>query len=320
MAGNSQRRGAMRNPGSKKGASTGSGGNRKDKLGGRGPTPKAVDRPHHPKAKQKKAAERRAATNPEGSGGRRVERTKARVASLLMGRNSVVEALRAKVPANALYVQSKADTDDRWREAMKTAVSLGIPLMEVPRSELDRMTDGGVHQGLVLTVPEYKYADLKSIESARCIIACDGLTDPRNLGAISRSAAAFGAEAILLPERRSVGVTATAWKSSAGALTRIKVAQVTNLNRSLISLQKVGFTVIGLASEGATPLQEIKADTWRDPVVIVIGAEGAGLSRLVKESCDWLVNIPMAKGNESLNASVAASVVLQDMFRARTLQ
>ena len=95
MAGNSQRRGAMRNPGSKKGASTGSGGNRKDKLGGRGPTPKAVDRPHHPKAKQKKAAERRAATNPEGSGGRRVERTKARVASLLMGRNSVVEALRA---------------------------------------------------------------------------------------------------------------------------------------------------------------------------------------------------------------------------------
>ncbi|MDE0974798.1 MAG: RNA methyltransferase, partial [Candidatus Nanopelagicales bacterium] len=170
---------------------------------------------------------------------------------------------------------------------------------------------------LVLTVPDYKYADLKSIETARCIIACDGLTDPRNLGAISRSAAAFGAEAIMLPERRSVGVTATAWKSSAGALTRIKVAQVTNLSRSLISLQKSGFIVIGLAPEGSTPLQEIRADIWRDPVVIAIGAEGAGLSRLVKENCDWLVNIPMAKGNESLNASVAASIVLQDMFRAR---
>jgi len=317
MAGNSQRRGAMRSPGSKKGAGAGSGGNRKDKLDGRGPTPKAVDRPHHPKAKQKKAAERRAATSPVGTGGRRVERTKARVAGLLMGRNSVVEALRAKVPANALYVQSKADTDDRFREALKTALAAGIPLMEVPRPELDRMTEGGVHQGLVLTVPDYKYADLKSIETARCIIACDGLTDPRNLGAISRSAAAFGAEAILLPERRSVGVTATAWKSSAGALTRIKVAQVTNLSRSLISLQKSGFIVIGLAAEGSTPLQEIRADIWRDPVVIVIGAEGAGLSRLVKENCDWLVNIPMAKGNESLNASVAASIVLQDMFRAR---
>jgi 23S rRNA (guanosine2251-2'-O)-methyltransferase len=317
MAGNSQRRGAMRNPGSKKGAGVGSGGNRKDKLDGRGPTPKAVDRPHHPKAKQKKAAERRAATSPVGTGGRRVERTKARVAGLLMGRNSVVEALRAKVPANALYVQSKADTDDRFREALKTALAAGIPLMEVPRPELDRMTEGGVHQGLVLTVPDYKYADLKSIETTRCIIACDGLTDPRNLGAISRSAAAFGAEAILLPERRSVGVTATAWKSSAGALTRIKVAQVTNLSRSLISLQKSGFIVIGLAAEGSTPLQEIRADIWRDPVVIVIGSEGAGLSRLVKENCDWLVNIPMAKGNESLNASVAASIVLQDMFRAR---
>ena len=317
MAGNSQRRGAMRNPGSKKGAGAGSGGNSKDKLDGRGPTPKAVDRPHHPKAKQKKAAERRAATSPVGTGGRRAERTKARVAGLLMGRNSVVEALRAKVPANALYVQSKADTDDRFREALKTALAAGIPLMEVPRPELDRMTDGGVHQGLVLTVPEYKYADLKSIQTTRCIIACDGLTDPRNLGAISRSAAAFGAEAILLPERRSVGVTATAWKSSAGALTRIKVAQVTNLSRSLISLQKSGFIVIGLAAEGSTSLQEIRTDIWRDPVVIVIGAEGAGLSRLVKENCDWLVNIPMAKGNESLNASVAASIVLQDMFRAR---
>ena len=115
-----------------------------------------------------------------------------------------------------------------------------------------------------------------------------------------------------------MGVTATAWKSSAGALTRIKVAQVTNLSRSLIALQKSGFIVIGLAAEGSTPLQEIRADIWRDPVVIVIGAEGAGLSRLVKENCDWLVNIPMAKGNESLNASVAASIVLHDMFRARS--
>lgn len=318
MAGNSQRKGAMRNSGSKKGPQVGSGGQRRAKLGGRGPTPKAEDRPHHPKAKRKKAAEKRATKLPAGSGARRVERTKSRAAGQLMGRNAVVEALRAKVPANALYVQSKADADDRWREALKIAIAASIPLMEVPRSELDRMTDGGVHQGLVLTVPEYHYADAKEIESAHCIIACDGLTDPRNLGAIARSAAAFGAEAIVLPERRSVGVTATAWKASAGALSRIRVAQVTNLNRTLVSLQKAGFTVIGLAADGATPLQKIDKDVLQGKIVIVVGAEGAGLSRLVKESCDWLVNIPMAGGNESLNASVAASIVLQDMYRART--
>lgn len=317
MAGNSQRKGALRTSGTKKGPQVGSGGQRRAKLGGRGPTPKAEDRPHHPKAKSKRSAEKRAAKLPAGSGARRAERTKSRAAGQLMGRNSVVEALRAKVPANALYVQSKADADDRWREALKIAIAASIPLMEVPRSELDRMTDGGVHQGLVLTVPEYRYADIKEIESATCIIACDGLTDPRNLGAIARSAAAFGSEAIVLPERRSVGVTATAWKSSAGALSRIRVAQVTNLNRSLIALQKAGFTVIGLAADGATPLQKIDKDVLQGKVVIVIGAEGAGLSRLVKESCDWLVNIPMVGGNESLNASVAASIVLQDMYRAR---
>lgn len=317
MAGNSQRRGAMRAPGKKKGPQVGSGGQRRAKLGGRGPTPKAEDRPHHPKAKRQKAAEKRAAKLPAGSGARRAERTKSRAAGQLMGRNAVVEALRAKVPANALYVQSKADADDRWREALKIALAAGIPLMEVPRTELDRMTDGGVHQGLVLTVPEYKYADLKAIESSTCIIACDGLTDPRNLGAIARSAAAFGAGAIVLPERRSVGVTASAWKSSAGALSRIRVAQVTNLNRSLVTLQKAGFTVIGLAAEGATPLHKLDKDVLQGKLVIVIGAEGAGLSRLVKESCDWLVNIPMVSGNESLNASVAASIVLQDMYRAR---
>lgn len=316
MAGNSQRKGAMRNSGTKKGPTVGSGGQRRAQLGGRGPTPKAEDRPHHPKAKRKKAAEKRSHATADGAL-KRSERTKSRSAGQLMGRNSVVEALRAKVPANALYVQTKADADDRWRESLKLALAAGIPLMEVPRPELDRMTDGGVHQGLVLTVPDYKYADLKEVESSTCIIACDGLTDPRNLGAIARSAAAFGAQAILLPERRSVGVTASAWKASAGAFARVRVAQVVNLNRSLASLKKNGFTIIGLAAEGDTPLQKLDSTILQTPVVVVVGAEGAGLSRLVKENCDWLVNIPMASGNESLNASVATSIVLNDIYRAR---
>lgn len=316
MAGNSQRRGAMRKDGTKKGATVGSGGQRRAKLEGRGPTPKAKDRPHHPAARRERAAQKRAAsasrTAAKGSGSRRSQ------GSLLMGRNPVVEALRAEVPATGLYVQAKADADDRWREAMRFAVARNIPILEVARTELDRMTDGGVHQGLVLTVPEYEYAELEDVQSGSLIVVLDGVTDPRNLGAIARSAAAFGADGIVIPTRRSVGVTAAAWKTSAGALARVPVAQVTNTTRALKSLQESGFSVIGLTADADVALGGLAASVLTDPVVIVIGAEGAGLSRLVSETCDWRVSIPMAHGNESLNASVAAGIVLQAVFSARS--
>ena len=317
MAGNSQRRGAMRKDGTKKGATVGSGGQRRAKLSGRGPTPKAEDRPHHPAARRQRAAQKRAASSKTGAttsrgGSRRSQ------GSLLMGRNPIVEALRADVPATGLYVQTKADADDRWREVLRIAVARSIPIMEVARPELDRMTDGGVHQGLVLTVPEYEYADLAEVENGTLVVMLDGVTDPRNLGAIARSAAAFGADGIVIPTRRSVGVTASAWKSSAGALARIPVAQVTNTTRSLQSLQKAGFTVIGLTADADVALGSLDAGVLIDPVVIVIGAEGAGLSRLVSETCDWRVSIPMVGGNESLNASVAAGIVLQAVFAARS--
>jgi 23S rRNA (guanosine2251-2'-O)-methyltransferase len=315
MAGNSQRRGAMRKDGTKKGATVGSGGQRRAKLEGRGPTPKAKDRPHHPAARRERAAQKRAAaqrSTTRSTGARRSQ------GSLLMGRNPVVEALRADVPATGLYVQAKADADDRWREAMRFAVARNIPIMEVARTELDRMTDGGVHQGLVLTVPEYEYADLEDMRSGSLIVVLDGVTDPRNLGAIARSAAAFGADGIVIPTRRSVGVTAAAWKTSAGALSRVPVAQVTNTTRALKSLQESGFSVIGLTADADVRLGGLAADVLSDPVVIVIGAEGAGLSRLVSETCDWRVSIPMADGNESLNASVAAGIVLQAVFSARS--
>jgi len=321
MAGNSQRRGAMRKTGTKKGATVGSGGQRRAKLEGRGPTPKAKERPHHPAARKERAVQKRAASGTAktssrgGSSSRGFKRSQG---SLLMGRNPIVEALRANVPATGLYVQAKADADDRWREAMRFAVSRSIPIMEVARTELDRMTDGGVHQGLVLTVPEYEYADLSAVETGSLVVVLDGVTDPRNLGAIARSAAAFGADGIVIPTRRSVGVTASAWKASAGALSRVPVAQVTNTTRALQSLQKSGFTVLGLTADADVALGDLVATTLTDPVVVVIGAEGAGLSRLVGETCDWRVSIPMAGGNESLNASVAAGIVLQAVFSARS--
>lgn len=308
MAGNSQRRGATRKPGSKKGATVGSGGQRRAKLEGRGPTPKAEDRPHHVAAKRKRAASR-ARTTPSS-------RPK-RSGTYLFGRNPVVEALRAGVPATTLYVQSKADSDDRMREAIELAVASGIPLLEAPRSEMDALADGGVHQGLLLVVPEYRYADLDDVRDSSLLIALDGVTDTRNLGAIARSGAAFGAGGIIVPSRRSVTVTAAAWKASAGALTRVPVAEVTNLTRALTDLKKSGFTTVALDADGGTAIGEVPAHVWTDPVVVVVGSEGAGVSRLVGETCDWRVMIPMTPGQESLNAAVAAAIVLQRIHEAR---
>ena len=316
MAGNSQRRGAMRKTGTKKGATVGSGGQKRQALEGRKPTPKAVDRPHHPAARRQRAAVKRT----EAATKRPTTRSSGRrsAGSVLVGRNPVVEALRAKIPASTLYVQTKVDADDRWREAMRLAVSMNIAILEVAKPELDRMSEGAVHQGLVLAVPEYAYSDAADLESASILVALDGVTDPRNLGAIARSAAAFGAGGIVVPTRRSVGVTASAWKTSAGALARVPVAQVTNMTRALETFQKQGFTVIGLAADADVTLGGLDRDILTSPVVIVVGAEGAGLSRLVGETCDWRVSIPMATGTESLNASVAASIVLQAVFSARS--
>jgi 23S rRNA (guanosine2251-2'-O)-methyltransferase len=317
MAGNSQRRGAMRKDGTKKGATVGSGGQRRDKLAGRGPTPKATERPHHPAARRERAAKKRAESTTRRPGSRS-SGSRRSSGSYLMGRNPIVEALRAGIPASALYVQAKADADDRWRECMRIAVAKDIPILEVAKTELDRMSEGGVHQGLVLAVPEYTYSDAVDLHTGSLLVALDGVTDPRNLGAIARSAAAFDADGIIVPTRRSVGVTASAWKTSAGALARVPVAQVTNMTRAIQDLQKAGFTVIGLAADADVDLAGLDRDVLTGPVVIVVGAEGKGLSRLVGETCDWRVSIPMVGGVESLNASVAAGIVLQAVFSARS--
>ncbi|MCX8526704.1 MAG: 23S rRNA (guanosine(2251)-2'-O)-methyltransferase RlmB [Candidatus Nanopelagicales bacterium] len=313
MAGNSQRRGATRKGNSRKGPSVGSGGQKRQGLEPKGPTPKAVERQHHPAARRARAAQKRAdAAAPRRSSSRRS------AGSVLAGRNPVVEALRAGIPASALYTQTKVESDDRWREAMRIAVRMGIPILEVTKVELDRMTEGAVHQGLVLSVPEHQYSDIHVLLKGTLVIALDGVTDPRNLGAIARSAAAFRADGIVIPTRRSVGVTASAWKASAGALARVPVSQVTNLTRSLQDFQNAGFSVVGLAADGDVTLAGLPEAVCTDKLVVVIGAEGTGLGRLVGETCDWRLSIPMAGGVESLNAAVAASIVLQRVYSARS--
>jgi 23S rRNA (guanosine2251-2'-O)-methyltransferase len=319
MAGNSQRKGATRKGASRKGPQTGSGGQRRQGLEGRKPTPKASERTGHPAARRAKAAAKRASPKRAPRGGPRGRKDGAEV---VYGRNPVVEAIRAGVPGTALYVQQFVDTDDRVREALTAAGTRGLPLLEVPRSQLDDMTNRGVHQGLVLAIPAYEYAtaeDLLAVAGERgeapLIVALDGVTDPRNLGAVIRSAAAFGAHGVVIPGRRAAGMTAAAWKTSAGAAARIPVAQVTNLTRTLTAYAKSGAMIAGLAAdgEGLDALNRLATG----PVVLVVGGEGAGLSRLVAQTCDVVVGIDMSSAVESLNASVAAGIALHAVAAAR---
>ncbi len=314
MAGNSQRKGAIRK--STKKPTAGSGGRVRRGLEGKGPTPKAVDRPYHRAAKAKTRAEREAGKRPQ----RRT--SKSTDAEWVAGRNSVVEALRGGVPVTTLYVAEGAERDGRLREAFKLVGERGISLMEVSRGELDRMTGGAVHQGLAARIPAYEYAHPDDLlDHARAagepplIVALDSITDPRNLGAVIRSASGFGAHGVVIPERRAAGMTASAWKTSAGAAARIPVAQTVNLVRQLKAYQDAGCMVVGLAAEGDVALPAFELGDG--PLVLVVGSEGEGLSRLVAETCDQLLSIPMASSLESLNAGVAAGIALYAVAQSR---
>ncbi|ACQ79042.1 RNA methyltransferase, TrmH family, group 3 [Beutenbergia cavernae DSM 12333] len=323
MPGNSKRRGAVRKPGSKKGPTVGSGGQRRRGLEGRGPTPKATERTGHPAQRKAAAAERRAATRPGGAGAQgRSGTQRQRGTEVIGGRNSVLEALRARIPATTLYVASRVDADDRIREILRIGTGRALPLIETTKTELDRLADGAVHQGVVLAVPPYDYAEpAELLEAAErsgtpaLVIALDSITDPRNLGAVLRSAGAFGAHGVLVPARRSAGVTAAAWKTSAGAAARVPVARATNLVRALQEYQAAGCFVVGLDGDGPGMVGDLPVADG--PVVLVVGSEGKGLSRLVRETCDVVAAIPIASSVESLNASVAASIALYEVARRR---
>jgi 23S rRNA (guanosine2251-2'-O)-methyltransferase len=240
---------------------------------------------------------------------------------LLLGRNPVVEALRAAVPATALYVAQGLDIDERVTEIVRGAGDRGIPILEISRNELDRMTGGVLHQGVGLQVPPYAYEDFDDLiaaaleQTAPLLVALDGVTDPRNVGAVIRSVAAFGGHGVFMTERRAAGITATAWRTSAGAAARVPVSQVVNLTRAVKACQQAGFTAIGLDADGETDLYQLEVAVG--PLLVVVGSEGRGLSRLVGETCDLRVSIPMASTVESLNASVAAAVTLAEVARRR---
>jgi 23S rRNA (guanosine2251-2'-O)-methyltransferase len=303
MAGSAKPRGAARTS-SKKGPTGGTGGKNKRRLEGKGPTPKAEDRPYHAAAKRKKAAEKKAAPRTRTG---RSEKPKGEIVS---GRNAVLEALRASVPATELIVARSIDVDDRVAESLQLALHHQLPIREVHRAELEGINANS--QGIILAIKPYQYSSFQEItERANhpiLIVALDGVTDPRNLGAIVRSAAAFGAAGVVMTERRAAAMTASAWKSSAGAAARLPVAQVTNMARTIDDAKKLGCFVIGLDGESDQTLSGMKVA--KENVMIVVGSEGKGLSRLVREKCDLVVSIPMRATTESLNASVATSIAL----------
>ena len=311
----------------KKPATTGTGGHGRKALEGKGPTPKAEDRSWHPAGKRKIAKDRldsaksRFGSTPVPQ--KRTVRPISVEAEMVTGRNSVIEALRAKIPATTLHIATKIDMDDRVRESLAMANKRGIPLLEIPRPELDRLTGPDtVHQGIALSVPPYTYAHPLELaekaeagDSAPVFVALDGITDPRNLGAIVRSVGAFGGYGVIVPKRRSVGVNAAAWKTSAGAIARTPVAMAANLTQTLKSFKDRGYFVVGLDGEAdsSLPVTELAGT----PLLIVVGSEGKGLSRLITETCDVIVSIPMSGKTESLNAGIAASVVLYEISRQK---
>ena len=251
MAGNSSRKGAVRK--GKKGATVGSGGNRARGLSGKGPTPKATERKGHPAARRAAAAERRS----EGAAPpRRARRTPTRRSCWSGATRWPRRCGRRSRPTRCTWRSASRPTSGSPRRSTWPPTA-GLPILEVSKAEIDRRTGGILHQGIALQVPAFSYDELPDLlelvaqsTTTPLLVALDGVTDPRNLGAVIRSAVAFGAQGVILPTRRSAGVTATAWRTSAGTAARIPVAQVTNLVRALRDCQKAGMQVVGLDADG----------------------------------------------------------------------
>ncbi len=293
-------------------------------LRGKGPTPKAEDRPQHKKYRgdepSRKQIERKRNERKRIDSKRRDFRREPKEhLDTIAGRNAVVEALRAGIPARELIVATGVDIDERLEESVRLAQKSGLSIREVERRQIENMTGIANHQGIALVAKPFQYSSQKEIfaraKPPALFVAVDGVTDPRNIGAIARSAAAFSADGLLIPERRNAPITAAAWKSSAGAAARLPIAQVTNLVRSMQDAKEFGCFVVGLDGDADTSVEEIEiAD---QPLYVVVGSEGRGLSRLVRENCDLLISIPMSNTVESLNASVAMSIALYAIDRKR---
>lgn len=298
----------------------------KRSLRGKGPTPRAEDRPYHKKFKskeenQRKRTERKRIDAKRSDRKRDYRREPKDHVDTVAGRNAVVEALRAGIPAKELVVAVGVDVDERLNESIRLSQKMGIGIREVERRQIENMTGIANHQGVALIVKPFQYSSQKEIfaraKEPALFVAVDGVTDPRNIGAIARSAAAFSADGLLIPERRNASLTAAAWKTSAGAAARLPIAQITNLSRSIDDAKAFGCFVVGLDGDADTNVDAMEiAD---QPLYVIVGSEGKGLSRLVREKCDLLISIPMSSAVESLNASVAMSIALYAIDRKRNV-
>lgn len=289
-------------------------------LRGKGPTPRAENRPAHKKYQSKDESQRKRVER------KRIDRKRSdrrrdpkEHVDTVAGRNAVLEALRAGIPAKELVVANGVDIDERLEESIRLAQKMGLGIREVERRQIENMTGIANHQGIALVAKPFQYSSQKEIfaraKSPALFVAVDGVTDPRNVGAIARSAAAFSADGLLIPERRNAPLTAAAWKSSAGAAARLPIAQVTNLVRSMQDAKEFGCFVVGLDGDADTSVDAMEIADQN--LYVVVGSEGRGLSRLVRENCDLLISIPMSNTVESLNASVAMSIALFAIDRKR---
>ena len=239
---------------------------------------------------------------------------------VIEGRNAVIEALRAGTAIDKIYLQ-KGETDRTLGHVASKARAAGIVVVEADRRKLDAMSRTHAHQGVIALAAVREYATVEAILQAAAdrgeaplLVICDEISDPQNLGAIIRTAECAGAHGVVIPKRRSAGLTAVVAKTSAGAVAHVPVARVPNIPSLLKDLKKQGIWVFGTAADGATALY--KADLG-GPAVIVIGSEGDGMTRLAAENCDFLVSIPMRGKLNSLNASAAAAILLYEAVRQR---
>ena len=240
----------------------------------------------------------------------------------LEGRNALTEALRSGRTVDKVFIAA-GDTDKGLQRLAAQAKEAGAVVVPVDRRKLDAMSFTHAHQGVIALVAAHDYCTLDDIleEAASrgetaLIVICDELTDPHNLGAILRSAECAGAHGVVIPKRRSVSLTATVAKASAGAIEYMKVARVTNINTAISELKEKGVWIFGTAAEGSIPMY--KADLT-GPTAIVIGNEGEGMSPLVRKNCDVTVHIPMKGRISSLNASAAATILLYEALRQRQI-
>ena len=239
---------------------------------------------------------------------------------IIEGRNAVIEALRSGENIDKIYL-AKGETDKTLGHIASRAREKGIVVVKADRRKLDGMSRTHAHQGVIALAAMREYVTVQSLldtaeekGEAPLLVVCDEISDPHNLGAILRTAECAGAHGVIIPKRRSAGLTAIVGKTSAGAVSYMPVARVSNLPATLEELKKKGIWVYGTAAEGATSLYE--ADL-KGPAAIVIGSEGSGMGRLVREKCDFLVSIPMKGHISSLNASAAAAILLYEAVRRR---